>query len=204
MKPDTETFLKVLEPEDTSTGGGSASAIAGAMAGALLSMCCLLSSDTPDENRGSFQEAAAQARELSNQLLAGGTEDTQAFQAVRNAYKLSKETGIEQETRQKAIQVAWFRAARIPLDNAAHCLQVARLAIDLAGKINPKVRSDLNCAVLLARAGALGCLENVATNLPSLKDPAIASQLAQQSDGLRKQLSALETNNQLSTPTFPA
>jgi formiminotetrahydrofolate cyclodeaminase len=201
MKPDTETFLKVLEPEDTSTGGGSASAITGA--GALLSMCCLLSSNMPDENGGSFRETAALAQELSNQLLMGGKEDTQAFQSVRSAYKLPKETEADRGIRLQAIQDAWFDAARIPLHNVAHCLQVVRLATNLAGQINPKVRSDLNCAILLARAGALGCLENVATNLPSLKDPAVVSQLAQQSDNLRAQLASLEINDRPSNLTFP-
>jgi methenyltetrahydrofolate cyclohydrolase len=204
MLYETETFLKVLEPEDTSTGGGSASAIAGSMAGALLSMCCLLSTSQPDINAQSLREAADLAKELSSQLLSGGTQDTQAFQAVRSAYQLPKDSQADQETRRQAIQSAWFEAARIPLDNAALCLQVAQAALNLAEQINPKVRSDLTCCVLLAHAGALGCLENVAVNLPSLKDPVLVSQLEKQSAILRAQLQALKADDLCSTPTLPA
>jgi formiminotetrahydrofolate cyclodeaminase len=196
MNPNPETFLKILDPEDTSTGGGSASALAGAMAGSLLSMACLLSTKESNELGTFFREKATLAKELSERLLAGGQEDTEVFQAVRSAYRLPKEPQAERETRQQAIQAAWFDATRVPMDNAAHCLQVTRLGIELADRINPNVRSDLNCAILLARAGTLGCLENVAINLPNLKNPTLASQLAQQAESLREQLESLAANDQ--------
>ncbi len=196
MNPNPETFFKILDPEDTSTGGGSASALAGSMAGALLAMVCLLSTKEPDETGLFFREKAALSKELSDRLLTGGQEDTRAFQAVRNAYRLPKESKVERETRQQAIQSAWFEATRVPLDNAARCLQIVSLGTELGSRINPNVRSDLNCALLLARAGALGCLENVAINLPNLKDTALAMQLAQQAESLRGQLELFAVNNQ--------
>jgi formiminotetrahydrofolate cyclodeaminase len=83
---DTQTFLKVLDPDDTSTGGGSASAIAGSMAGSLLSMVCLISTKTQEvKNEASFVHAAAQARELSEELLEGSRADSLAFQGLREA-----------------------------------------------------------------------------------------------------------------------
>ena len=195
MNNNIETFLNVLEPEDTSTGGGSASAIAGAMAGALLSMCCQLSTKEAGEYEDALRKTAILAKELSSQLLDGGTQDTLAFQAVRSAYQLPKETEDNRENRRQAIQAAWYQAARIPLDNAARCLQVASLATDLAGQINLRVHSDLRCSMLLARAGALGCLENVDINLPNLKDETIISSLTLQANSLRTQFAALDTNN---------
>jgi formiminotetrahydrofolate cyclodeaminase len=204
MSTTTETFLKVLDPEDTSTGGGSASAIAGSMAGALLSMCCLLSTSQPDKNGETLRETAGLARELSSRLLAGGTEDSQAFLAVRSAYQLPKDSEAEKETRRQAVQSAWLEAARIPLDNAARCLQVAQWAVTLAEQINPRVRSDLTCCVLLAHAGVLGCLENVAVNLPSLKDPDIVSQFEKRAASLQAQLQALKIDDLFSNPSLPA
>jgi glutamate formiminotransferase/formiminotetrahydrofolate cyclodeaminase len=195
MNPNPETFFKILDPEDTTTGGGSASALAGSMAGALLAMVCLLSTKEPHEAGSFFHEKAALSRELSDRLLTGGQEDTHAFQAVRSAYRLPKESKAERETRQQAIQSAWFEAACVPLDNAARCLQIVSLGAELASRINPNVRSDLNCALLLARAGVLGCLENVAINLPNLKDATLAMQLAQQAESLRGQLELLAANN---------
>ena len=43
MNDNTAAFLKVLDPNDNSTGGGTASAVAGAMAAALVAMVARLS-----------------------------------------------------------------------------------------------------------------------------------------------------------------
>ncbi len=60
---DTETFLKVLDPEDSSTGGGSAAAISGAMAGALVAMVCRLCAKAPETEDGeAFRLSAAGGR----------------------------------------------------------------------------------------------------------------------------------------------
>jgi len=190
---DTEIFLKVLDPEDSSTGGGSAAAISGAMAGALVAMVCLLCAKTPEmEDKEAFRRSALEGRELSERLLAGSREDAQAFQAVRNAFKLPKGCEAERKKRSQAIQSAWIEAARIPLDNAAGCWQALQLGSQLSGRVLPQVRSDLNCAILLARAGLLGCLENVDINLPSIKDQTIVSELGEQAYRLRAALASLE------------
>lgn len=189
---DTVTFSKVLDPEDTTAGGGSAAALSGAMAGALIAMACLVCTRSPEASGGEiFQRSAAQAKTLSEALLAGAQADSRAFQAVRSAYRLPKGTEEERATRSQVVQAAWVEAARLPLTNAAGCLELARLGQQLADATLPQVRSDLVCALLLAGAGALGCLENVAINLPSIKDQAAAAQLAEQAAELRSQLEAL-------------
>lgn len=191
MNPDPEIFFKVLDAEDSTTGGGSASALAGAMAGGLLAMVCRLSIKEPDEAGAVFAERAVQAKELSDQLLQGSQADGKAFESVRGAFRLPKESQPEREARQQAIQSAWFEAAWVPLENAKRCVQVLRLGLEAAGGINPNVRSDLNCALLLARAGALGCLENVTINLPNLKNASLALTLSMQVDRVRAELDSL-------------
>jgi methenyltetrahydrofolate cyclohydrolase len=189
-----ETFLKVLDPEDTSTGGGSASAIAGAMAASLLAMVIKLSlSGTQNEDEKALLDRVhTQAGELSRQLLLGSREDALSFQAVRSAYRLPKQSLDEKANRQKAIQTAWQSAARVPVENAERCLRVYELGAELSGRVNPKVQSDYRCALLLARAGLLGCLENVHINLPEIKDTNLAERLAAQADALASRLAALD------------
>jgi len=199
---DTETFLKVLDPEDSSTGGGSAAAISGAMAGALVAMVCRLCAKAPEtEDDEAFRRSALEGRQLSERLLAGSREDALAFQAVRSAFKLAKGSEEERKKRSQAIQSAWIEAARIPLENAARCWQALQLGSQLSGRVLPQVRSDLNCAILLARAGLLGCLENVDINLPSIQDQTIVSELGEQANRLRAALASLErTMDERSTP----
>ena len=192
----TQTFLNVLDPEDSTAGGGSASAIAGAMAGALVAMVCRLSvKGQEDQEQALFNPIALQAQELSSQLMLGSQQDTQAFQAVSRAYQLPKENEEQRIIRREAVQAAWCEAAQVPLDNAGRCFQVFKMASDLSGRINPKVASDLNCALLLAHAGLLGCLENVMINLPSIKDTTASAALTEQAGRLRQQLAAIDTTS---------
>lgn len=197
-----EILLKILDPTDTSTGGGSASALAGAMAGALVAMVARLSATAQNEAGQPFcTRIFTQAEELSRRLVQGGQADSEAFQSVRRAYKLPSQTEEENAVRRLAIQAAWLEAARVPLDNAERCLQVCALGVELFTCANPNALSDLTCAGLLARAGGLGCLENVKINLPSIKDPATVAALADHAARLSEQFAALEPRAKAGAPT---
>ena len=76
MNDNLAAFLKVLDPRDTTTGGGTASAVAGAMAGALVAMVARLSigKDGMEPDRF-YEDVAAKATALSGELFDGGRED---------------------------------------------------------------------------------------------------------------------------------
>ncbi len=172
-------FLKVLDPADNSTGGGTASAVAGAMAAALVSMVARLSLGKPGMESDSFyREISAQAEDFSRRLYQGGAADSRAFEAIREAYKLPKATPAEKEKRLAAVQEAVLKAARTPLENAEACREVLSLLGNLRRRFNESAASDLECAGYLARAGLSGCLANVEINLRSLKNPGVVAELA--------------------------
>jgi glutamate formiminotransferase/formiminotetrahydrofolate cyclodeaminase len=189
-----ETYLKVLDPDDSSAGGGSASAIAGAMAGALLALAAKFSrpslrkkgetGPTVGED-APFEGMAERAAALSLRLREGAREDAEAFQSVRDSYRLPKDSEAEKAARQRAVQEAWGLATRRPLENAEGCLAVMEIGLDLQGRVNPSVHSDYSSGVYLARAGLLGCLDNVSINLPSLKDAAVAAEIAERAAACR-------------------
>lgn len=187
MDHNIAAFLKVLDPADNSTGGGTASAVAGAMAGALVAMVARLSigKDGMQEPDTFYEQLSASAETLSTQLFKGGRDDSQAFEAVRNAFRLPKGSDEEKAIRREAIQAAWLHAARVPLANAERCRQVLDLGAQLRGRSNPNAASDLACGLYLARAGMLGCLENVEINLPTIKDRQTAAELAERASALR-------------------
>jgi methenyltetrahydrofolate cyclohydrolase len=180
MNHNVTAFLKVLDPSDSSTGGGTASALAGAMAGALVAMVARLSAGREGMEAPHFYEQiAAEAESLSHLLLAGGEEDSRAFEAVRAAFRLPKRSDEERGGRLVAIQEAWINAARVPMANAERCGRVLDLATALLGRSNPNAASDLSCAIYLARAGLLGCAENVKINLPAIKDEQVVAALSE-------------------------
>lgn len=189
MDDNLQAFLKVLDPADNSTGGGTASAVAGAMAAALAAMVARLSIGKAGlEPEEFYSERGNELSQLSNELFDGGHQDSEAFAAVRQAFKLPKNTEAEKAARTAAVQAAWINAAEIPLSNAGRCGRVLTLAAELEGRSNENAASDLTCARYLARAGLKGCLENVSINLPMIKDETIVAQLRERAELIRKAL----------------
>ncbi len=186
MNENVEAFLRVLDPTDSSTGGGTASAVAGAMAAALVVMVARLSIGKDGLHTEAFyRELGAEAQVLSDELLHGGREDSEAFAAVCAAYRLAKHTDEERTVRRQAIQRATIEAARVPVANMERCWRVLELAMQLRGRSNPNAASDLECALHLARAGLLGCADNVEINLPAIRDQLVAGELAERAGSLR-------------------
>lgn len=187
MNENVQAFLKVLDPVDNTTGGGTASAVAGSMAAALAAMVARLSIGKKKMEPEDFYLQRGEAlSSLADELFAGGRQDSEAFASVSQAFKLPKVTDEEKADRSRAIQAGWIQAAEVPLANARRCAQVLALARELEGRSNENAASDLACAFYLARAGTLGCLENVAINLPMIKDQTIAARLSEQAAQLKE------------------
>jgi len=178
-------LMKVLDPNDNSTGGGTASAFAGAMAAALAAMVARLSIGKKDmEPEPFYTGLATEAAVLSGELFDGGREDSEAFAGITAGFRMPKETPEQKAARSQVIQEATIHAARVPLANAERCRRALELAAQLRGRSNPNAASDLECAGHLARAGLLGCAANVKINTPSIKDQAVSSDLGQRADAL--------------------
>ncbi len=181
MGKNIEAFLKVLDAADNTTGGGTASGIAGAMAAGLAAMVARLSIGKKNMASAEFYEdIAEQGEKLAKELFAGGREDSEAFSLVSSAYRMSKESHQEKVKRSQAIQKAMKKATEIPLNNAKGCRDVLNLCYSLQDCFNKNAASDLECAKNLAHAGLLGCVANVRINLPSLKDNTIVQNFEKQ------------------------
>jgi formiminotetrahydrofolate cyclodeaminase len=189
MNPNVASFLKVLDPNDNSTGGGTASAVAGAMAAALVAMVARLSIGREGSQAASFYKTLiSEAERLATELFTGSRKDSEAFAHVMASFKMPKETEEQQPVRRRAIDEAMLKATRTPLINAENCRNVLVLKQKLERNMNPNTASDLECAGHLAKAGLLGCLANVKINLPGLKNKSQAAKIAKRAE----ELSALE------------
>lgn len=178
MEPNINAFLRVLDARDNSTGGGTASSVAGAMAGGLAAMVARLSMGKKDlAPREHYEALAAEAEHLSAALFDGGHADAAAFDKVSAAYRLPKDTDEEKAARSRSIQEAMVHAAEVPLANAERCRRVLVLCRELEKSYNTNAASDLECAGHLAGAGLKGCIANVKINLPYIKDPDVCKQI---------------------------
>ena len=178
MDKNLKAFLNVLDARDNSTGGGTASSVAGAMAAGLAAMVSRLSMDKEDlYPTEHYAKYASQAEEMAQALFDGGREDAEAFARVSAAYKQPQTTVAEKKARSRAIQAAMIHAAQVPLKNARCIKAVLVLCYGLQEKYNTNAASDLACAIYLAQAGLKGCVANVRINLPYIKDETVCRDL---------------------------
>ena len=126
---DLQAFLKVIDSEDNATGGGTASAVAGAMAAGLVGMVARVSKGKPDLESDEFYDTIdTAAQDLTRALMQGGRDDSAAFGAVMRSFTLPKCTDDEKAARSAAIRAAMVEATRVPLENAQRCIRVLELA----------------------------------------------------------------------------
>ncbi|HEY9900621.1 MAG TPA: cyclodeaminase/cyclohydrolase family protein [Pantanalinema sp.] len=171
-------FLRRLAGSDPTPGGGSASALSGAVAASLVSMVGGLTT-----GRAGFEEVAEtieimveQGHQIAGVLGAAVDRDAAAYDQVTAAFKLPKATDAEKTARSQAIQAAMTHAADVPFEVAEECLAAAELAMIALEKGNPNATSDAAVALLHALTGLEGAVLNVAINLDSIKDAAYVSE----------------------------
>ena len=164
----TELLDRFASPDPT-PGGGSAAALAGATAAALVTMVCgMTKTRTGDPGeRTRLDEALAQATEAGRRLRALVDEDAAAYDAVVAAYRLPKATDEEKAARKREVDAAVSVATEVPLRTAEECLAVLTVAQAAGEDGNPNALSDARTAAALAWAGLKGAAENVRINLGS-------------------------------------
>jgi len=163
--PARELLDRFASPSPT-PGGGSASALAGALGAALAAMVCAMPKTRTGaaEERTRLDEALRQTREAGARLRELIDEDTAAFEAVLAAYRMPKGSDEEKSARKAAIDRAMERATAVPLETAKACVTVLDAAVEAAGHGNAHALSDARTAGALAMAGLLGAVENVRIN----------------------------------------
>ena len=185
-------FLKKLASEEPVPGGGSASALAGALGAALIVMYSRLGTirkGVSGDDQEVLQKISLEASAYQQKLTRLVTEDSAAYAEVMQAFKLPKTTEEESRNRQEAIQKGFQKAVETPLQILNCSIECLYLTAEVALSGNPSAFSDLKVAHNLCRAAANGAIENVEINLPSLKDP---DYLKQVEERLRKLKDSLE------------
>lgn len=185
-----EAFTARLASSDPTPGGGSASAVAGALGAALVAMLARLSTDRGGDD-ALFARTAAAMDAAWPVLLDAAAEDAKAFDAVMTAMRLPRGTDDEKRERARAIQSAMRAAAEAPLEVAAQALAVLEAARAILPTANSNAVSDGGVGVLLAHGAAHGAIANVRINLKAIKDAAYRTAAIARADDLARRASVL-------------
>lgn len=165
-------FINVLASDAPAPGGGSASALAGAMGVGLSKMVAALT--LGKSKYADYQQTAQQifdsADALTKQLTAGIDRDTEAFDGVSAVFAMPKSTDEEKTARKEAMQKALKEATLVPYSIMELCLESLKVVELGIGRTNTSAASDLGVAALNLKSAVQGAWLNVLINLGSIKD----------------------------------
>ena len=183
-----ETFLDELASKQATPGGGSAAAVMGAQAAALVSMVCNLTIGKPKyaEVETEFRALLAQSEALRQTLIGMIKADVDVFDKLMACYGLPKTSDQEKAYRTGQIQTVLKEATSVPLDCAKACAQAIELCRVAAEKGNLGVISDAGVAVMAAYAGLKSAALNVQINAASLKDRVFADAKLAELDAIQQ------------------
>lgn len=183
-----EAFAQLTASNEPVPGGGSISALAGALAAALAEMVAGLTigkkkyAEVEDE----MKAVVAPMRKLQEQLLLDIQRDSESFDLYMQALTLPKETEEEKAARTAAMQEGLKAAVKVPLSVANAAYEILPVAELMVNKGNQTAVTDALVATMLARTATLGALFNVKINLQSIKDEAFVAETSKEVEALER------------------
>lgn len=175
---DLMSFADEVRSDRAVPGGGSVSAYSASLAAGLVSMVTqlTLAKERVDEKRSMLEEIQAKSEAYQLTLLSLVDDDARSFTRLIDGYKMPKITEQERQLRTDEIQNRLKKAAEVPLTTAENVVALMELAKQLSNYANTSAISDLQTAIYVGDASALGALANVSINLSGIKDQEYCAQ----------------------------
>ncbi|GAC1393580.1 MAG: cyclodeaminase/cyclohydrolase family protein [Ktedonobacteraceae bacterium] len=175
-----QQYLDDIASSQSTPGGGSASALSGAIGAGLASMVARLTLGKADyinvqQEVEALIQKTEQLRTRFQQLI---QEDIDAYGRLSACFKMPRTTDEERATRTQAIQARLAEAALVPLEVTEcaaellhHCQRIAEIG-------NKTVLSDIATSTMLVSSAGTGASWMVRTNLLVMKDLALVDTLS--------------------------
>jgi glutamate formiminotransferase/formiminotetrahydrofolate cyclodeaminase len=181
-------FANETASESLAPGGGSVSALVGAMGAALGAMVANGSANKRgwEERIEEFSPWAEKGQQIKDELLFLIDEDTRAFDGIMNAYGLPKDNEEQKAARSAAIEAANQYATEIPFRTMKAAYACVEVLAAMKEKGNPNAASDVAVGALCVKTAVRGAWLNVLINAPGLKDKAFAERIVSEAEALLK------------------
>lgn len=177
-------FINKVLSNDPVPGGGSVSALNGALATSLAAMVANLTIGRKKyvEVNEIMEDLSVRFEELTRQLITDVDRDSEAYDRVFSAFKLPKETDEEKAIRSETIQKESKYAAQVPMEVARTVHSILPMIDVVARKGNSNAVTDACVSMMCARTAILGALLNVRINLTSIKDEKFVKEMSEEAD----------------------
>ncbi len=170
-------FLEKVAADTPTPGGGSASALAGALSASLVAMVAGLSSKKGKTKKKGMEEIKKDALPIQKRLIQAIDEDSKSFDADIKAFRLPRNSEKERFHRVREIQKAYQKATLTPQLVCQQSLQLLEYSKTLILKGNPNAISDAGVAAFLADAALAGGLLNIGINLVAVTEKTFAKKM---------------------------
>lgn len=168
----TDQFCELTASNAPAPGGGSVSALCGALAASLSAMVgnLTLGRKGHEAVEETMHQSICDLESIRVTLLKAIDEDSMSFNEFMAALKMPKTTDEEKAARKVAMQTALKIASLVPLKVARESAKIFDYATLMLESGNPNALTDAMVSTLAARTATLGALLNVRINLGSIKD----------------------------------
>jgi len=172
-------FIESCGARTATPGGGSVSALVGAVGAALATMVGWLSYGKvrfePVEPH--MRNCIPKMYKLMQELIPLVDADSFAYESVMRAVRLPGDTLEEKAEKDKAIEAETLKAAQLPMETINRANSAWDVLLELAEFSSIKATSDLEIAARSLELAVWGAQRNVAINVASLNDKSVASKL---------------------------
>lgn len=182
-------FNSNLASKDAVPGGGSASALAGALSASLANMAIELTYGKKKylEYEGQLREISIELKNLSEKLLEAINDDAKAFYPLSRCYSMDKSDPEYMIKLEKCLQDAVIPPLSI-MKYSARVIELDSILKDITSKI---MVSDVGTSVSLALGTLRGAYLNVLVNTKLMKDKEYATNLEKLSEKMLIKYSAI-------------
>lgn len=149
-------YMEQLGSSQPTPGGGSASAVVGALGAALLEKACNLTI-----GKEKFKPVEKEILEISKKVSLAKARlielidlDRAAYLPVAKVYKMPKDTDQQKQARKQAIDKAMEAAKKVPAEIKKLCESLFACCDELEKKGNPLLIGDVRCARELLTAAS--------------------------------------------------
>lgn len=181
-------FLKEVDSNSPAPGGGSVSALSSSLGCALSRMVAHLTfgkkayKALSEEEVALFHKAFDELEICKNRLEELIDKDTEAYNLVMGAYKLSKETEEEKAHRNKVIQDNLKLAVETPFGICKYSREAMRCVETILKYGNKNAITDVGVGAILLFSGVEGGILNVKINLLSIEDKEFVENISKELD----------------------
>ncbi|MEW5822565.1 MAG: glutamate formimidoyltransferase [Cyanobacteriota bacterium] len=189
----TKGFVDEVSMDSPAPGGGSVAALSGSLGAALTSMVANLTVGKKgyEEHFDTLKNAAIKCQEYKDKLVYQVDADTDAFNLIIAANRMPKKTDEQKDERNKALQEAYKKAAKVPFNTVKCCRESLDTILEVAQKGNVNSITDAGVAALCANAGVKGAAMNVKINLEPIEDKDFNSTILKETEQLENEADLL-------------